>query len=267
VRAVAIVAFVVALASPTTAGELLFANGSRIEGELAGEPLLFSTGSGVIEVLPETVGTLAAAEIELKDGRVLRGVVVGGRVRARTTLGELAIPIEELRLFRADGPGTLAASAAVAPVPPTPPTPTVGAVPASTTAAPADAGLPPVSLYQPPAATAPAPAVPPAPAPASAPAPAPSVAGLPPGNGLSRRAPRPPLEVVVNETALHRDALSGAATVGRVLQGELVMYVDAIDRRLRIFNALIFDGGYWIKVRAANGIEGWLPAATVRELR
>ena len=265
-RAVAIVALVGALAGPTAAGELFFANGSRLEGDLAGEALLFSTGSDVIEVLPETVGTLAAAEIALKDGRVLHGTLVGGRVRARTALGELAIPIDELRLFRADGAATPAATAAVAPVPAAAPTPTVPAMPVSTTAAPGDAGLPPVSLYQPPPATlSPAPA--PANVPAPPPAPSPAVAAVTPGDGVARPATRPPLEVVVTETTLHRDALSGAPMVGRVVKGELVTYVDAIDRRLRVFNTLIFDGGYWIKVRAADGTEGWLPAASVREVR
>jgi SH3-like domain-containing protein len=32
-------------------------------------------------------------------------------------------------------------------------------------------------------------------------------------------------------------------------------------------NAVVFDGGRWIKVRAADGTEGWVPAATVREMR
>jgi hypothetical protein len=270
VRPVAIVALVVALASPTAAGELLFANGSRLEGDLAGEPLLFSTGSDVVEVLPEAVGTLAPAEIHLKDGRVLRGALVGGRVRARTALGELAIPVDELRLFRADGTRAHAGPTAKAVVPAGSPTPTARATPVSTTAAPADGGLPPVSLYQPPAAAAPAPAAPPVPPPASAApasAPAPAVAAVAPGNGGAPPATHPRLEVVVAESPLHRDALSGAPTVGHVVKGEQVTYVDAIDRRLRIFNTLIFDGGHWIKVRAANGTEGWLPATSVREVR
>ena len=31
--------------------------------------------------------------------------------------------------------------------------------------------------------------------------------------------------------------------------GQQVSYIDAIDRRLRIFNTLVFDGGHWVKVR------------------
>ncbi len=262
-RPVAVLAIVVALAGPTAAGELLFANGSRIEGDLASEPLLVSTGSDLIEVLPETVGMLAPTEIRLKDGRVLRGTLVGGRVRARTALGELAITVEELRLFRADG----AAPGAATPGPVSPPTPAAWATPVSTTASPWDAGLPPVSLYQPPAATAPEPAPAASPAPVTAPALAPAVAAVAPGDGVARPATRPRLEVVVAESPLHRDALSGAPTVGRVLRGDQLTYVDAIDRRLWIFNTLIFDGGHWIKVRATNGTEGWVPATTVREVR
>ena len=49
--------------------------------------------------------------------------------------------------------------------------------------------------------------------------------------------------------------------------GQQVRYVDSIDRRLRILNVLVFDGGYWIKVRVANGTEGWVPAGHVREVR
>jgi hypothetical protein len=43
--------------------------------------------------------------------------------------------------------------------------------------------------------------------------------------------------------------------------------VDSIDRRLRILNLLVFDGGYWVKVRASDGTEGWIPADNVREVR
>ena len=39
---------------------------------------------------------------------------------------------------------------------------------------------------------------------------------------------------------------------------------DFIDRRLRIMNTLVFNGGYWIKVRATDGTEGWLPGTAVR---
>jgi hypothetical protein len=262
-RAVGALALVVTLAGPTAAGELLLTNGSRLEGDLASEPLLVSTGSDLIEVLPETIGVLAPPEIRLKDGRVLRGTVVGGRVRARTALGELAITVDELRQFRADGAGAPVAPGPASPVTVNAAPPALRATPVSTApaASPRDAGLPPVSLYQPPAAPAPEPA------PAATPAPGPAVAAVPPSIGTERPGARPHLVVVVVESALHRDALSGAPTVGRVVQGEQLTYVDSIDRRLWVFNTLVFDGGHWIKVRAASGTQGWIPATAVREVR
>jgi hypothetical protein len=75
------------------------------------------------------------------------------------------------------------------------------------------------------------------------------------------------LEVLAVESALYRDAFATAGQVGRAFRGELVTYLDFIDRRLRMLNRLIFDGGHWIKVRLADGTEGWLPADTVREVR
>ena len=71
----------------------------------------------------------------------------------------------------------------------------------------------------------------------------------------------------VGESALYRDAYAAAARVGSVVRGELLIYVDYIDRRVRILNALVFDGGHWIKVRASDGQEGWLPANALREVR
>jgi hypothetical protein len=72
---------------------------------------------------------------------------------------------------------------------------------------------------------------------------------------------------IVGASALYRDALSGSSQVGRVAVGQHVRYVDSIDRRLRILNLLVFDGGYWVKVRASDGTEGWIPADNVREVR
>jgi hypothetical protein len=266
-RSVAVLFTLVALAGPAAAGELLLANGSRIDGELANEVLVVSTGADLIEVTPESVGVLTPAEIYLRDGRVLHGKLVGGRLKARTSLGELAIQVEELRSYRADAaPATPAApaAAAMAPVPATP-APAAVAPAQPEVAAPRDAGLPPVTLYQPdppaqqvrvtPVATNPSPR-----AGTSAP-------GGPVDATGERPAPGARLEVVSPNGTLHREALAAAASVGRVERGEQVTYIDSIDRRLRIFNALIFDGGYWIKVRAGNGTEGWLPAASVREVR
>jgi hypothetical protein len=217
-RPVGVLLALLAFAGPVQAGELLLVNGSRLQADLANERLLVSTGSDLVEVAPETIGVLTRDEVRLKDGRVLRGTLVGGRVRARTSLGELAIDADELRVYRADG---LAPKADAPAAPPTPP--------------------PPVT------ATA--------------------AATSPPASVAAPRRPSTRLEVVIADTPLHRDALANGPTVGSVRRGEQVTYVDSIDRRLRILNTLIFDGGHWIKVRAADGTEGWLPAATVREVR
>jgi len=72
---------------------------------------------------------------------------------------------------------------------------------------------------------------------------------------------------VAGESPLYRDAFATASRIGRVIRGDQVTYLDSIDRRLRILNALIFDGGHWIKVRSADGAEGWVPADIVREVR
>jgi hypothetical protein len=76
----------------------------------------------------------------------------------------------------------------------------------------------------------------------------------------------PRLVVVSGEAALHRDAVANARQVGRLVRGQQVTYLDSIDRRLQVFRFVVFDGGHWIKVRAADGTEGWVPAETVREL-
>jgi len=75
------------------------------------------------------------------------------------------------------------------------------------------------------------------------------------------------LEVIADDAPLRRDAIAAGYPVGRVSRGQRVTYVDTIDRRLRMFNVLLFDGGHWVRVRAADGSEGWLPAGTVRETR
>ena len=66
---------------------------------------------------------------------------------------------------------------------------------------------------------------------------------------------------------MYRDALFSSSRVGRVVTGQQARYVDSIDRRLRILNLLVFDGGYWVKIRLPDGTEGWVPADTVREVR
>jgi len=111
---------VVVLALPAGvagAGEIVFRSGERLAGDLTDQVLLLSTGAEVVEVAPAEVAVLTPAEVRLRDGRVLRGTLVGGRVRARTGYGELAVRTEDLAEFRvAPEP----APAAVAPPSPTP---------------------------------------------------------------------------------------------------------------------------------------------------
>jgi hypothetical protein len=72
---------------------------------------------------------------------------------------------------------------------------------------------------------------------------------------------------VVGESMVYRDALYSSSRVGRVVSGQQVRYVDSIDRRLRILNVLVFDGGHWVRIRMPDGTEGWVPADSVREVR
>jgi hypothetical protein len=222
---------VVALAVPVAAGELVLTNGTRLGADLADVTVLVSTGTDVVEVSPETIGFLTPREVRLKDGRVLRGTLVGGQLRTLTTMGELAVRVEELQSFQAQEP---------------------------TPAAPQPDAAPPASA---------------SPASASRPSPAPQPAVTPlrvsttsgPTAVLARPMPGLILEVVSDQSLL-RDAITNAGTIGRVVRGQTVIKVDVIDRRLHIFKRLIFDGGHWIKVRVGDGTEGWVPAATVREV-
>jgi hypothetical protein len=94
-------ALILAGASVAGAGEFVLANGSRVAGELSNEVLMVSTGSTVIEIMPEEIQELTRQEVRLRDGRVVRGTLVGGRLKANTALGELAIRIEDLEVYRA----------------------------------------------------------------------------------------------------------------------------------------------------------------------
>jgi hypothetical protein len=236
------------------AGELVLANGSRLEAELANDVLVVSTGATLIDISPDAVAWMSPVEIHLKDGRVVQGVLVGDRVKARTALGELAIKVEELRSFAATGIAPTPVAQPFAPPAATPAAPAPAGATATAPAAPPDPGLPSVSLYQPaPTSEPPAPVMP--------------AAVRDDGGPPMRPTEGEPLEVVSEQSALHREALAAATPVGRVVRGQRVTYVDSIDRRLRVFNRVIFDGGYWIKVRAADGTEGWLPASTLREAR
>jgi hypothetical protein len=248
----AVLGLVLVTVAPVRAGELIFANGSRLDGELVNETLLISTGSGLVEIGPDEVVTLTREEIRLRDGRVIRGTLVGGRLKARTALGEIAVKVDELDVYRgpataapapASGPAASAAAAGSGVAVATASGPEPGR-PAGVAGA---AGLPAVTSYQEAGAR-----------------PAVTPASLPAAHPATLRGRR--LEVL-GEGALYSEALSGSAQVGHVIRGQHVTYVDSIDRRLRILNHLVFDGGHWVKVRLADGTEGWIPADSVRELR
>ena len=252
--------------APAGAGELIFANGSRLAGELSNESLMVSTGSGLVEIVPDEVVALSRDEIRLRDGRVIRGTLVGGQVKARTALGEIAVKVDELQAYRTGaqtgepgaGPAQVAASQPAAPTsPPASPAP-ASAVPVPASGDRGEAisgGLPTVAAYQ----------------------------GAPTarqGYGVSQGSVQPAVLTrdsastpssrmfeVLGESALYRDALFSSSRIGRVAPGQQVRFVDAIDRRLRILNLLVFDGGHWVKVVLADGTEGWVPAENVREVR
>jgi hypothetical protein len=239
--AAALVLFVI---WPAAGGELRLANGSRLAGELVNEVLLVSTGAGLVEIVPTEVVALTPDEIRLRDGRIVRGTLVGGRLRARTALGELSLRVDELESYRstpvapaAAPPPAEPAAAALGPAEARPPGP------ASPSPGHGGAGLPTVASYQ------------------DIPAAQPAAGGGSAREGGARR-----LEVVADETTLYGDAVRAGRSVGVVRRGERVVFVDAIDRRLLILNQLVFDGGHWVKVRLVDGTEGWVPASAVRDV-
>jgi hypothetical protein len=256
--------------APAWAGELIFANGNKLQGDLSNESLMVSTGSGLVEIVPDEVTLLSREEIRLRDGRVIRGTLVGGQIKARTSIGEIAVKVDELQAFRASAPSaesgaspaTAYASAASSVAPGSAAASTPGpATPVAANGSRMDTGivggLPTVAAYQDGTAGA---------------------NGRQP-NGtpvavqsalLTREAPTPSagrLYEMVGDSTLYRDALFSSSRIGHVAAGQQVRYVDSIDRRLRILNLLVFDGGYWVKIRLSDGIEGWVPADTLRELQ
>ena len=91
------------LLGPTlaAAGEISLANGSRLEGELATDLILVSTGTDLVEVTPDQVESLVPGEIRLRDGRVVRGTIIGGILKVRTPLGEMGLRLDELARYTA----------------------------------------------------------------------------------------------------------------------------------------------------------------------
>lgn len=237
---------------PAAAGELIFANGNRLEGELSNEALMVSTGSGLIEVAPDEISALTRDEVRLRDGRVIQGTLVGGQIKARTSLGEISIKVDDLQSYRASAVSADASAGSQPAVKSTPGVAATSAGPAATSTG-IVGGLPTVAAYQDPTGRQPSGAT---------------------GPGVQKTVLTPDTPAsgsrtyeVVGESVLYRDALFSSSRVGRVAPGQQVRYVDSIDRRLRILNLLVFDGGHWVKIRLADGTEGWVPADSVREVR
>ena len=266
-RAALAVALALVAWTPAGAGELVFANGSRLQGDLSNQSLMVSTGSGLVEVLPDEVVQLTRDEIRLRDGRVIRGTLVGDQIRAKTSLGEISVKVDEIQTYRASAPSAQpgaapASAAAPSSAPAASATGSTASAPAATSGTRTDTGivggLPTVAAYQDGTngrATNGTPN------------------GAPPVTVQTAVLTREPqaassrLYEVVGDSALYRDALYSSSRVGHVDAGQQVRYVDSIDRRLRILNLLVFDGGHWVKIRLADGTEGWVPADSVREVR
>jgi hypothetical protein len=128
-RWVVVPALVVAWSAPCGAGEVVLKNGKRLHADLVGH-LILSTGSDLLEIGSEQVVEVTPEAVRLSDGRTVRGTLVGGQLRARTEFGELAIPLDDLDVFRA--------AALPAPAPPAPPTPPPAVVASPPAAPPKD---------------------------------------------------------------------------------------------------------------------------------
>lgn len=286
---------IIALTLNAEAGVVTLKNGTTFQGTPTGEVILVSTGRDLLELSPETIVSLRAEEIRLADGRVITGTVVGGRLRFKTDLGEVAVALKDLGEYRQPSSGAppspesreprSAAPASAKPASPTAVTPPV----AATTTAQSPETQPGTKLAPRSGAATPlpaetsgsaAPVFPPPPLAASSPSqppasPQPSVkpslpsAAVSPAPETSLPAPpgTPVFRVIPSETWLYRDATFQADRIGVVRKGEVVTYVDMIDRRLSLWGYLI-DFGRWIKVKTMGGLTGWVEADaldTVRE--
>ncbi len=295
---------IVTLTLSAEAGVIALKNGTTFQGTPTGEVILVSTGRDLLELLPETIVSLRAGEIRLADGRAITGTVVGGRLRFKTDLGEVAVALNDLVEYRQLSSG--------APPAPRSPEPRSAAPPSAKPASPAAAVTPvsPTTTSRPPesqpgaklapqagaATSAPPPQAagsiaPPLPAPSAAQPVAPFVASSPqppassPPHPPSEKSSSPPgavspapetspsappggvhFRVIASETWLYREATVQADRVGVVKKGELVTYVDMIDRRLSLLGYLL-DFGRWIKVKTVGGLMGWVEADSLEALR
>jgi hypothetical protein len=72
--------------------------------------------------------------------------------------------------------------------------------------------------------------------------------------------------VVASEAGLYTEATVQAQRAGVVRGGEIVRYVDMIDRRIFVLGYLV-DFGNWIKVKTKSGLAGWVEADMLQEVR
>lgn len=242
-----------ALVTVSDAGTVSLKNGTTFQGTPTGDLILVSTGKDLLELTPETIVSLTAREIRLKDGRAITGTIVGGRLRFQTDLGEVAVALTDLKEYRESAPSPAIpprAQELAAPPPsaPRPASPPVAAAPAP----------PPVASPTRPQGSQAPPAVNPSP-PSIAPAPAPSP---PPVTSTGERLFR----VVASEAGLFTEATVQAQRAGVVRRGEIVRYVDMIDRRIAVLGYIV-DFGNWIKVKTKSGLIGWVEADILQEVR
>ncbi len=237
--------FLFALVSVSDAGMVSLKNGTTFQGTPTGELILVSTGKDLLELAPETIVSLTAREIRLKDGRTITGTIVGGRLRFKTDLGEVAVALTDLNEYRESAPSpaiTPRAQESAAPPPSAPASPPVAVSPAPSTTRPQQSQPPPLARPSPPSiATVPPPSPPPV---------------TSTGERLFR--------VVASEAGLYTEATVQAQRAGVVSRGEIVRYVDMIDRRIFVLGYLV-DLGNWIKVKTKSGLAGWVEADMLQE--
>ncbi|MGH7266201.1 MAG: hypothetical protein ACREMB_15345, partial [Candidatus Rokuibacteriota bacterium] len=105
--AISVATLAATLGGPAEAGEIVYRNGRRLPAELANQALLVSTGAGLVEIRPAQIAVLEPDEIRTRDGRTIRGTLVGGTIRVRTTYGELTVPLADVAAYRADAPAAV----------------------------------------------------------------------------------------------------------------------------------------------------------------
>jgi hypothetical protein len=59
------------------------------------------------------------------------------------------------------------------------------------------------------------------------------------------------VETVASDSPLRRDAAGWSSVVGHVAPRERLTVLDRIDRRLRIFGRVVYDGGRWLKIQGS----------------